>query len=1103
MKKIYFFLIAMLAGFAGVAQQNFWKDASESEFSDIENRRITPNNYRTLKLDTLALKQFLADAPMEFSADAKKRQHVLSLPLPTGGFGRFAIVESPMMEPGLAINFPNIKTYGGQGIDDPTATIKIDWTDFGFHAMVLSKTSGQMFVDPFSMGNKTDYMAYARTDLSPKPFQEIGVLEIENQANLAAKTTIGVCLGSTLRVYRLALACTGEYAAFFGGTVNGALSGMVTTMNRVNGVYETEVAIRMVLIANNNILIQLNAATDGYTNNDGVALLTENQNKVNGMIGSANYDIGHVFSTGGGGIAARGSVCDAGNKARGVTGSDQPTGDAFDIDYVAHEMGHQFNGNHTFNANSGGGSCTNGTRNPGTAVEPGSGVTIMGYAGICGTADIASNSIPYFHAASFNEIGIFRTSGAGTACGTVTNTGNTPPVVIDAGNNVVIPKGTPFVLKGQAVDANGDVLTYSWEETDPGTSGGNWNSGNKPFFRSFPPVTNSERYFPKLSALATSTTSIGEMLPQSSQALNFRLTARDNRAGGGGVCFTDIVITVANVGPFSITSQWGPETWTANGTNQATISWSVASTNTAPINVSHVDILFSTDGGLTWPYIIKSNTPNDGSESITVPAVATTNGRVMVKARDNVFFNINDAAITVNVTSCPAEGAIVTPSSTVTADAGSTQLNLNLSPSYSGPFSANGSITSTDPAGNTSILNTQTNSCMSAGSGGFRHDLYPFTVTQTGSYTFTHNGQLGVVTNIYQGSFNPTSACTNFVASNVTYNGSQVLAAPSVSATLTAGTNYVLAVGSYSTTQPTLPAAYNVVATPPAGGAVQSSGGYTNPGAGYTYSYVIVNNFNNTIASIASSANLSNPATYPSGSFTVYGISYASTSAATINSYVGQNFNNLSSAIIANPTTLCANLSKNTVSVNIQAVMPVTFLALKATKLPELVRLDWGTAAELNSERFVVERSANGGDFVELSWQKAAGNSSTPLYYRATDNSPVEGTSFYRIKEVDFDGNTTYSNVVSVTYHKGGNMIMIYPNPATDRLTVEMHSVKLQTITMQVMDAKGAMVSTNTQALAAGTNQANINISNLSKGVYVLKITEADGTVKHSRFVKQ
>jgi hypothetical protein len=386
-------------------------------------------------------------------------------------------------------------------------------------------------------------------------------------------------------------------------------------------------------------------------------MLDQNQEAIDDIIGHDNYDIGHVFSTGGGGIANLAAVCRDPFKAEGVTGLSNPVGDAFDIDYVAHEMGHQFGGNHTFNATSG--SCGGGNRNAGTAFEPGSGSTIMAYAGICGSSnDLQTHSDPYFHSASFDEILDYTVLDFGNNCPVITETGNTPPDV-STGTDYSIPISTPFRLQATATDADGDALTYMWEEMDKGPSG-NWDnpSGQAPCFRSLEADTVNYRIFPKMSTIVTNYPASvkGEVLPDYARSLNFRFIARDNVIGGGGVTYGDdqVKLTVVNTGtPFKVTFPNTLINWPIN-TAQA-VNWDVSSTDVAPISCASVNILLSIDGGFTYPITLATNVPNDGSANVTMPndasLIGITTARVMVQSVGNVFFDISNTnfSITNNV----------------------------------------------------------------------------------------------------------------------------------------------------------------------------------------------------------------------------------------------------------------------------------------------------------------------------------------------------------------------------------------------------------------------------------------------------------------------
>ncbi|MFO7526455.1 MAG: M12 family metallo-peptidase [Ignavibacteriaceae bacterium] len=626
-----------------------WEDIQESSIELTGSRLITPLSYRTIKLNIATMQNLLSSAPMEKVTPLSQSQTMISLPVPDGSLNSFYFVESPVMEEGLAADFPEIKTFVGRGIDDPYAWVRFDFTPHGFHAMVRT-VNGSYFIDPHNQGDIENYISYYVSDFVKKGFdRDCEVILDENiidEMNFLLEGGLDTPTGPQLRTYRLACATTGEYTAFHGGTVPLGLAAVVTAVNRVTGVYETELAIRMELVANNNLIIYTDPNTDPYTNNNGVTMLTQNQSNLDAVIGNANYDVGHVFSTGGGGVAGLGVVCRAGLKARGVTGLPQPIGDPFYIDYVAHEMGHQYGANHTFNGSAG--SCSGSNRNPSTAYEPGSGSTIMAYAGICSPQNLQNNSDPYFHVASFDEIVAYTNFGSGNGCAAITNTGNNPPIVTVPAGGFTIPINTPFELTGSAVDPNGHPLVYSWEEWDLGPAGHpNTPSGDAPIFRVFNPVTSPTRIFPRLQNLLNNTQTIGEILPSYSRNLKFRLVVRDNQPLAGGVDYAQVNFAVtAAAGPFLVTY---PNTnVTLPGLSTVNVTWDVANTNASPVSVSNVNILLSVDGGQTYQYTLASGTPNDGNQDVVLPDHESTTARIKVQAVGNVFFDISNVNFTIS-----------------------------------------------------------------------------------------------------------------------------------------------------------------------------------------------------------------------------------------------------------------------------------------------------------------------------------------------------------------------------------------------------------------------------------------------------------------------
>jgi len=635
------------------AQRVLWADDAQAPVA-ARQTMTRLRQYRPITVQLDAMRAALAQAPAERGAGAKNSTTVVSLPLPDGSSQRFRVVEVPVMHPDLAARYPMIKTYAAQGIDNPAATARLDVTPAGFHAMI-SDAGRTVYIDPTANGDVQHYVVFDKQAMVQKGF--VCLNTDAQDINVPQPTAFQrVPNGTQLRTYRLAMACTGEYATAVcspsAPTKALTLAKIVTSVNRVDGVYEQEVAVRMVLIANDDQLIYLNGATDPYTNNSGSAMLGENISTVNSIIGASNYDIGHVFSTGGGGVAYKPSVC-LSNKAGGVTGLPNPVGDAFDIDFVAHEIGHQFGGDHTFNSNTG--NCSGGNRAASSAYEPGSGVSIMAYAGICAPQDLDPHSIPYFHSRSFDQI-VAHITGAGN-CGVVTATNNNAPVV-NAGADYVIPYKTPFTLTGSATDVDGNPLTYSWEQFNLGPTGDpRTPTGDAAIFRMFAPTASPSRTFPKIYNLITNTDTIGEQLPTYARQLAFRLVARDNRVNGGGVDYDLMnVDVVATAGPFLVTypnTSGSSISWLA-GTPQD-VTWDVANTTAAPINAANVDILLSTDGGRTYPTTLLANTPNDGSQSVTLPATlaSSSTARIKVQASGNVFFDISNQNFAIRAVTGP------------------------------------------------------------------------------------------------------------------------------------------------------------------------------------------------------------------------------------------------------------------------------------------------------------------------------------------------------------------------------------------------------------------------------------------------------------------
>lgn len=657
MKKNTFIIVMIFVFATSFGQNALWRKI-ENVTSSAEKlpRDSSPKEFLLYSLDLNALKSELQNAPSRLDQSVASNI-IVSFPNPEGEILNYRIYDASAMHPELEAKYPGIKSYVGKGIEDPTATIRFSVTLFGLHTMTFSGVNETSYIDPYTK-DLQNYIVYNKSQLTSTKTHICGVKDSElNVEELPEDLTLMRSSNSLFKTYRLAMACTIEYAAYHvnaaglsGGTLAqkkaAVLSAMVVTMTRVNGVYERDLALTMQLIPNNDAIINITSDTldNNNTNN---ALLNQIQAYIDGIIGATNYDIGHVVSTGGGGVASLQSPC-SGIKAQGVTGLDAPVGDNYDIDFVAHEMGHQWGGSHTFNSESG--NCGGGNRSASSAYEPGSGTTIMAYAGICSPEDVQPHSDAYMHARSLIQMMAFINSGGN--CGVIVANNNTPPV-LDAGGNNSIPTGTPFKLSGSATDVDnpsGDQLTYCWEHYNFLSAAqplAVTNTGG-PNFRSFNPTTSPFRYFPKLANVVANNLATGwEFIPTVARTMTFSFVVRDNGGPlGGQTQRVTKTVTLVNTGAqFKVTSQSTTTGWPQNSLQ--TITWDVAGTDANGINVATVNIKLSTDGGLTYPITLLEGTQNDGSQEITVPDLVSQTARVMVEAVGNVFFAINSKNINI------------------------------------------------------------------------------------------------------------------------------------------------------------------------------------------------------------------------------------------------------------------------------------------------------------------------------------------------------------------------------------------------------------------------------------------------------------------------
>lgn len=637
-KNIFLLIVLFLFNCSTFFGQELWTKITSRDvgLSQIRTRKTNPKAFMLFSLNLVQLKQLLANASLE--GVQSNNNLTIQFPNSEGVISNFAVYQTKMMEEGLQAKYPTLKSYIAVGVDNPITSLRFSITDFGLHAMSITNEKGTYFIDSYTK-DSSKYILYYKKNCDASSTFTCGTTVGEGK-NDTLKNNFQAPLSNDglFRQYRLTMTTDADYSQFHiaaAGVTNGTIaqkksavmSALVVTMTRINGVFERDLGVRMNLVENNDLLLSI--GTDNFTDNN---ILDENIALTNSLIGFNNYDIGHIVTGGGGGIAAYACICNF-DKAAGTTGSDSPVGDPFDIDYLAHEIGHQFGAGHTFNNSCGDNISTD------TCVEPGSGSTIMGYAGIC-SPNIQDHSDAYFSVASIQEIEL--TLNNPNNCSNTTTSVSTTPSITPL-NNYTIPFGTAFILKGSASAPNPNLLTYCWEQTDleisvqPPSPLSNFG----PNFRSLSPTYSPDRYMPNFtSVLAGNLTPEWEVIPNAARTMNFALTVRDNNLINGGQTQTaSNLIEVADVGPFKITSPSIVNASYPSGISH-NITWDVAGTTDNGINTATVTLLISTDNGVTFTPLV-SNIPNDGSENIQFPNVESAYCRIMITADENIYYAVS------------------------------------------------------------------------------------------------------------------------------------------------------------------------------------------------------------------------------------------------------------------------------------------------------------------------------------------------------------------------------------------------------------------------------------------------------------------------------
>lgn len=670
MRIIFILLFTFSLNLGLQAQNSLWTSSAEVAPASEEN----PSEYLSFELDYANFSASLRRAPMQYTREAKENPVVVNLPLPDGRIEPFAVVESPTMAPALAAKYPFLKSYGGQGLHDKRLVLKFTIAPEGLQAIMKTK-DGLSYISPLMEGQSNLYMAYYKRHLPNLEHAVCGVDDntilpqnlsdekIEKEINdLESSTSLRSADVVPLRTYRLALSCTGEFADRFGGTTASVMSAFNTAVNQLNMIFEQEASITFQMIPNNDENIYLDGPNDPFVNPGlGRELLNENNVYLNDQIGSANYDVGHIFTwfctDGVAGIASLRGTCGP-FKGAGVTchSSTNLVGTINTV--MAHEIGHQFGAQHSWNHCPG----SDDQRSGSTAFEPASGSTIMSYAGVCnGGQNLQSTNDIYFNNGALEQIYRFSREEEGNDCAIITQTSNnTPDLNLPYDNNFSIPMDTPFKLTAEGSDIDGDVITYCWEQHDigPELSLEQANSlgagaGTAPLIRSYQPSTSPTRYVPRLNDVINNFSPDSEELPKYSRRLTFRCTARDNISGNGGLTWEEMFFrTTDSAGPFRVNTPDNSTAWIMG--EEKEVSWLVANTDNATVNCQKVNILLSVNGGFDFDIMLVANTPNDGTETIIVPNVASSQVRIKVEAANNIFYDMTNTNLRIEAPADPS-----------------------------------------------------------------------------------------------------------------------------------------------------------------------------------------------------------------------------------------------------------------------------------------------------------------------------------------------------------------------------------------------------------------------------------------------------------------
>lgn len=637
---IYTLLLCLLAQISLLAQEHrspFKLTTFESNTEVVRSVPL-PNRFTSYQLDIDKFKEVLSNAPKRFET-ATSTLHI-KLPQYDGSIGNFQVWESPVLSEQLGKKYSTFHSYYIQDANNPEMAGRIDIINQGVFIYINNTVIGNTYLEPYNSNKPTQYISYQAKDLGTEEQHadfSCGTERHEHELKeQISRTVTNLNPDCQLRRYRLAVSATGEYTQWYGGQVSDAMGKLMVLVSRTNFVFERAMSITFEVIDNNDALIFTNPETDPFNNEDKFDLMHENHTITNDIIGTENYDLGIVVGIVGGGVANIQSVCVDTNKGQASAGSTwYPEGYPLEATFI-HEIGHKFGASHSFNNYCGG------SRTSATAYEPGSGSSLMSYAGACAPSITYPRDF-YFHPANVEQISDYVLNTI--SCAELVPVASVPPTPI-ASLDKALPTNTAFELTGLTNNTSVDPALYLWAQMDKELAIAPPLPTNfqGPSFRVYNPIATSTRSFPKVECILDSESSTDchwEVVPSVARNMSFYFTAYNMNQGLACPAIDDVNLQFVSTGSsFAVTYPNGGEHFIIN--TQTQIEWNVAATDLAPINGQNVDIWLSTDGGHNFDILLAENYPNTGQATVNLPAVHSTECRIKIKGNNHYFFDLSD-----------------------------------------------------------------------------------------------------------------------------------------------------------------------------------------------------------------------------------------------------------------------------------------------------------------------------------------------------------------------------------------------------------------------------------------------------------------------------